>query len=923
MKFSVDPKIFERFSGVEIGVLVITEMNNQGKSEELLKLLRNEEKIQKSKLQNVGLGSLPEISGWRKIYKDFGSNPSDFRSSIEALLRRARGGEKPIPQINNLVDLYNFISLKYHLPAGSEDLDKTEGDISLTFAKGDEKGIYIGGDIEENCEPGEVIYKDDAGFICRRWNWREADRTKLDRKTRQAVLVIEKLPEVSSELFDQAVNESEELVRKILSGQVNSKILNLKDNEFSFEIKQDLNRKIKGEFTSIQKPKQNKKGNQQKTEKPPNPIREILEKNPPFLNAFLKELILKAVAATFPAAKLDQNAVKIENPKVINYGDYSTNLALILAGQLKLKPMDIAEKLIRKIEEYIKSGQLISIKSDSKDVNRREEKINTILENVKNESPGFINFYLAKNWLINQFDRLLKTDRIDKTVKSQILALKNKKIILEFTDPNPFKDFHIGHLYSNSVGESYSRLFEFLGAEVKRVNYQGDVGMHVAKAIWGIKRSLEKASIKIGDIEKRSLKERIEFLGNAYSVGATAYEENDSAKEKMKDINYLVFMTAQNYLRENHNFTPIVDYQKYVQINDRLFEEISDLYRKGREWSLEYFERIYNQLGTKFDNYFFESEVGEYGVKLVLDSLKNGVFEESDGAVVFPGKKYGLHTRVFINKLGLPTYEAKELGLAPTKYKFFKYDISFIITAKEIDEYFKVLLTALSLINKNLADKTFHIGHGLVKLPSGKMSSRTGDVVTGESLIKELKKRIIQKLESNEANYSAEEIESISHRGAVAAIKYSFLKVALPADLIFDIDKSVSFEGDSGPYLLYTYARAKSVLRKSALQGQPLQIGVGNINSEEMNLLRAIGRFEEVVWEASKNLAPSLICTYLYDLATKFNLFYQKHSILGKSDQKEIISDEKKGFRLGLTEATALILKRGLNLLGIETVERM
>src|SRR3989344_6683728 len=145
MKFSVEPKIFERFPGVEIGVLVLTKLNNEGKSEEILKLLRVEEKKQKELLANVELGSLPEISGWRKIYKDFGSNPKDFRSSVQALLRRARGGEKPIPQINNLVDIYNYISIKYHLPLGAEDLDKVEDYICLTFADGSEAGKTIGG----------------------------------------------------------------------------------------------------------------------------------------------------------------------------------------------------------------------------------------------------------------------------------------------------------------------------------------------------------------------------------------------------------------------------------------------------------------------------------------------------------------------------------------------------------------------------------------------------------------------------------------------------------------------------------------------------------------------------------------------------------------------------------------------------------
>ncbi len=217
MKFSVDPMIFEKFPGVVIGVVAITSINNTGHNEELLKLLRAEEARQKELLKDVELGSLHEVSAWRQIYKDFGSGGKDYRSSVESLLRRARGGQKPLPQINNLVDLYNYISLKYRLPSGAEDLDKVVGDISLTFAKGDEKGVALGKSEEESCYSGEVIYKDGEGFICRRWNWREADRTKIDEHTKNAVLVIEKVVQVGDDVLGVALSEVKSLIGSYLS----------------------------------------------------------------------------------------------------------------------------------------------------------------------------------------------------------------------------------------------------------------------------------------------------------------------------------------------------------------------------------------------------------------------------------------------------------------------------------------------------------------------------------------------------------------------------------------------------------------------------------------------------------------------------------------------------------------------------------
>ncbi len=219
MKLVIEPKIFEMFPCVVIGVVIISDMVNDRNVEEIMALLRQEETHQKEILTGVELGSLPEITAWREIYRKFGSNAKDFRSSIESLLRRARGGSKPLPDINPLVNLYNYLSLKYHVPVGAEDLAKVTGDIVLGFADGSEKGIALGSDVEESCDSGEVVYTDDLGFLCRRWNWREADRTKIDPTTKRAVMVLEKVPEVSAESFQNALTEAKALIEPHLLAQ--------------------------------------------------------------------------------------------------------------------------------------------------------------------------------------------------------------------------------------------------------------------------------------------------------------------------------------------------------------------------------------------------------------------------------------------------------------------------------------------------------------------------------------------------------------------------------------------------------------------------------------------------------------------------------------------------------------------------------
>ena len=376
--------------------------------------------------------------------------------------------------------------------------------------------------------------------------------------------------------------------------------------------------------------------------------------------------------------------------------------------------------------------------------------------------------------------------------------------------------------------------------------------------------------------------------------------------------------------KEKEGREPIVNYDPENKFSEEEINEIYELYVKGRSWSLEYFEQIYARLGTKFDGYYPESVVGEIGYKYVLDNL-GSVFEKSEGAIIYKGEKVGLHTRVFINKHNLPTYEAKELGLAPKKYEDFKYDESIIVTGNEINEYFKVLISALKEINPKLGNATLHLGHGMVRLPEGKMSSRTGKIVTAEEILDEVKSMVFKILEKSDVTES--EKESIAEKVAIGSIKYSFLKTGIGQDIIFDFDKSLSLEGNSGPYLQYTYARTQSVgkkalgTRQKALDFQKLMPSPYSLvpNSEEIALLRTFTHFSDIISMSAKNYSPNLLCNYLYDLAQKFNLFYNMHGILEQRTKDK----EQSNFRLALTSATGQVLKNGLYLLGIEAPGRM
>ena len=569
----------------------------------------------------------------------------------------------------------------------------------------------------------------------------------------------------------------------------------------------------------------------------------------------------------------DTCSVVIQEPTDTTHGDLTSNIALQISQKLKSNPIDIANQIVSKFPE--------------------DEDI----ERIEVVNPGFINFFLSKKYLLSMLDEI----NSKKEEYYKLDVKDGKKYIIEYTDPNPFKAFHIGHLYTNMVGESFARLVEALGGSVVRANYQGDVGLHVAKTIWGLRKMLNDDGITFTDLESKSLVDRVRYLGDAYMLGFSMYDDqkDESVIKEVKDLNYYIFSLYISSFPKKDFFNTFQEWS------------IKEMYYKGREWCLQYFERIYERTGTKFDRYYFESEMGEKGLEIVKENTD--IFKESEGSVIYEGdEKKGLHTRVFVNSEGLPTYEAKEIALAFKKFQDFVFDESVVITANEQDPYFKVVFDALSQLSPEIANKSLHFSHGMVKLPGAeKMSSRKGKIIEGEWLLDETKKRVEEIMRSS-GKWSEEDILKVSDTIAVAAIKYSFIKVSVGKDVIFDFEKSTSFDGDTGPYLLYVYARCNALL--SATKQGESEVGDIEIDSYTKQLLRVIGRYRSVLLSSALNYSPSTLCSYLFDLGQTFNTFYQNVRVL---------DSENKEFLLKVVEATAETMKHGLNTLGISVVEKM
>jgi len=556
----------------------------------------------------------------------------------------------------------------------------------------------------------------------------------------------------------------------------------------------------------------------------------------------MKDELEKQIAAACQAEFGVEAKINLTRPEE-QFGDYATNAALQLSKQLGKNPREIAETLAVKLRENL------------------HEQISDVLV----AGPGFINLKLSDPALVASLEAKPQQSLTDQTV------------VAEYSDPNPFKVLHAGHLYTSVVGDAIANLLETAGATVHRVNFGGDVGLHVGKTMWAILRELGGENPdKLAAIPEAG---RSDWMALAYVQGTRAYEEDEAAKPEITDLNKRVY---QLYADNDHD------------------SPFAKIYWTCRQWSYDYFDSFYERIGTKFEKYYPESETAPLGLQTVRDHIDE-VYEESDGAVIFNGEKYGLHTRVFINSGGLPTYEAKDVGLVMKKWQDYEFDQSIVITGNDIIEYMKVVLKSIEQFMPELSARSRHLTHGIVKLAGGtKMSSRKGNILRAADVL----------TAAAEANKQAKGRDS--EQTVLGAVKYAFLKIRTGGDVIYDPVESVSLEGNSGPYLQYAHARARSILRKAG--GEPGKLPDAGLEPGERSLARKISEYSETVDKAVAELMPHHVCSYLYELAQVFNRFYEHNRVIG---------DDRQDLRLALVGRYAETLRGGLDLLGIVAPEQM
>jgi len=490
------------------------------------------------------------------------------------------------------------------------------------------------------------------------------------------------------------------------------------------------------------------------------------------------------------------------------------------------------------------------------------------------QKGGYLNFFA--NW-----------DRIGQEAVETVLDERENfghgtskgNVMVEYCHFNTHKAVHIGHIRTACLGESLSRILAFSGYKVIRANYQGDIGPHIARCIWGFLK-LHNGKAPKEDMGK--------WLGKVYAEASRKAAESDEIKKQIDEID------------------------KKIYEGDK---KLTAIWRETRNWSLEYFNRIYKDFGIKFNRLYFESESGNPGTEIVKKFLRKGVFRESEGAVIADLEKYGLGVCVLLTKKKTPLYHAKDIGLAYIKAKEYKIDKSVHVVASEQKMYFQQLFKIFKLIKSPMAGKSYHLCYELVNLPTGKMASREGIVILYEDVLNELEKHAQDETEKRNKKMDAKWIEKISKTIALASLKYDMLKTSPNKTIIFDWKNALDFEGNAAPYLLYTYARALSILGHAEKKAKDFDMSLLK-EPHERDLIRMISEFPESVARAAEDMRPHYIANFCYEIATKFNEFYQFVPVL-KAEEKMRYA------RLALVEAVSLVLRNALKLLGIEALERM
>ncbi|MCT1532736.1 arginine--tRNA ligase [Sphingobacterium daejeonense] len=514
-----------------------------------------------------------------------------------------------------------------------------------------------------------------------------------------------------------------------------------------------------------------------------------------------------------------------------------------------------------------------------------------------NVIKGFLNLSFSDSYWIELLNQTILADSFGKFPQN------GKKLMVEYSSPNTNKPLHLGHIRNNLLGYSVAEILKAYGYDVIKANLVNDRGIHICKSMlawekFGNGETPESSGLK-GD----------HLVGKYYVVFDKEYKKEIEALKS----------EGQSEDEAKKNAPLIQEAQVMLQKWEAGDEEVLNLWKTMNGWVYAGFDKTYKQLGVDFDKFYYESETYLLGKDIIQEGLEKGVFfKKDDNSVWIDLTDEGLDEKLVLRGDGTSVYITQDLGTAQLKYDEFKMNESIYVVGNEQDYHFKVLFAILKKLGKEWADGLYHLSYGMVDLPSGKMKSREGTVVDADDLMAEMidtAKERTEELGKTEG-FNEEEKVNLYQTIGMGALKYFLLKVDPKKRLLFDPNESVDFQGHTGPFVQYTHARIKSVLRKADYV--PGQIKVpSTLSTFERDLIQALANYPAIIEASAKEFSPAQLANYAYDIAKLYNKFYHEETILKAEDENV------KGFRLQLSASAARIISESMNLLGIQVPERM
>ena len=583
----------------------------------------------------------------------------------------------------------------------------------------------------------------------------------------------------------------------------------------------------------------------------------------------IKEVSSKAIEDIYKVPSFSDD-VLVNQTKPEFEGDYTVVL-FALIKQLKRSP----EELGKELGEYLVAN-------------------NEDLFTAYNVIKGFLNLTVSSNYFIDFLTENYNQIKIEKR--------SPKKVIVEYSSPNTNKPLHLGHLRNNFLGWSVAEILKANGNQVMKTCMVNDRGIHICKSMiawemFGNGATPESTGTK-GD----------------HLVGDYYVQFNDELKKETQEL-----VEAGKTKEEAERSAPIMQKTQQMLVDwENGKPEVIELWKRMNSWVYKGFDETYKRIGTDFDKVYYESETYILGRKFVEKGLEKGVFfKKEDGSIWIDLTNEGLDEKLVLRKDGTSVYITQDLGLADEKYKDFPYDQSIYVIADEQNYHMKVLKLILKKLDKPYAGGILHLSYGMVELPSGRMKSREGTVVDADDLVDEMvniSAKHTQEL-GKVKDFTEEELKELYDTIGLGALKFYLLRVDPKKRMIFNPEESIDFHGFTGPFIQYTHARIKSILRKE--QGTNYKIQDTSLLNLEKELLLLLEQYPTIVKQAAEEYNPSLIANYVYSIAKTYNTFYTEHSVLNAE------TEEKKQLRLRLCQLTANVIKDSMHLLGIKVPERM